>query len=456
MEHRVTLKHHPIESRRFTLKGGAQRRLVASAATATTSANSSTDPLILFLQTQLTAMQEPPLSETAFAFLLDPSWITEESSCQNYVTLIGKQDTFFGLVANHMRTKIGITEKSTDKEILNTIGSLTPEIATGILAILKAAVNTVCLGPLPLSSSSSSSSSLSKETCAPSAKSKFDDLFSMNRITGTLQKTSSQSTIDLQTTYILTKLFLYPALFKNITIQAIGEIIKTLMTDEATQELLKLPPPGNTLPHHFLIDKYSTYIVSSSYSLTSQEAYDYLYLWGCFRKGFAEWEKFIQTFLMSIGSSDETGNEFITASTENKGIKHLPSDDSSDRFGKITALLFKRRDESLETILKFIADSPSLVTGRDSVPTRGVVAIAQATDVIGLPPVSEHKKSLFASDGGGSVTFESLLKKLTIGEIHYIIHLKTILDEQKQKVEVKAPVETPVETPVGTEETSVE
>lgn len=430
MEHRVTLKHHPFESRRFTLKGGAQRRLVISATNGIV--NSSTDPLIIFLQTQLTAMQEPPMSDTEFAFLLDPNWVMGESSCQNYVTLIGKQDNFFGLIANHMRTKIGITEKSTDKEILDVISRLAPESATGILAILKAAVNTVCLGPLPSSSTSN------KEACAPTAKSKFDDLFSMNRVTGTLQKTSSQSTINLQTTYILTKLFLYPGLFKNITIQAIGEIMKTLTIDEATMDLLKLPPPANTLPHHFLIDKYSTYIVSSSYSLTSQEAYDYLYLWGCFRKGFAEWETFIRTFLMSIGSSI-AGNEFITTSTENKGIKHLPSDDSSERFGKITGLLFKKRDESLESILKFIADSPSLTTGRESVPVRSAVAVTLATDVIGLPPVSEHVKPLFntLSSSAGSVTFATLLKKLSVAEIHFIIHLKSLLDEQKQKEKEK-------------------
>ena len=363
--------------------------------------------------------------DTPFAFLSTADWLSDPA---NYATLVAQQDDLFQLAFNHVQTRLELTTDSTDSQIMEAITEKEDAVITECLATLRNVADIVCLGKFPGGA----------ELCSGIAQSKINyNLTNAKRTIAVLNSAKGVTATPAEVSrFLLGNLLIRPLFMKNLVILSIAKIIQTLQSDEATRSIIL--DPKQIFPRAFLIDKYASYIQTVAYQSISDEPRDFFSLWGCAKTGFTEWYSFFKSFLDTISADtvtlpDKTHVEnFVKAAgvLENPGAV---TPESMERYGLLTGLFFKHQALSREEILtKFIGEPLTVASGVEGgAAAGGRKPVVPATEFLGMLPITEWEKPIIA---GTEITFGKLLRKLSVEEVHYILHLthvyKTLTAEE--------------------------
>ncbi len=365
--------------------------------------------------------------DTSFAFLSTADWLGDPA---NYATLVAQQDDLFQLAFKHVQTRLDLTSDATDAQIMEAITGKEDTVITECLATLRNVADIVCLGKFPGGA----------ELCSGIAQSKINyNLVNTKRTITVLNSAKGVTATPAEVSrFLLGNLLIRPLFMKNLIILSIAKIIQTLQSDEATRGIIS--DSTQIFPRAFLIDKYASYIQSVAYQSISDEPRDFFSLWGCAKTGFTEWYSFFKSFLNTISADtvtlpDKTHVEnFVKAAgvLENPGAV---TPESMERYGLLTGLFFKHQALSREEILtKFMGETPlSVATSgvEGGAAAGGRKPIVPVTEFLGMVPISEWEKPIIA---GTEITFGKLLRKLSVEEAHYILHLthvyKTLTAEE--------------------------
>lgn len=392
-----------------------------------------------------------------FAFLANNTWYEQEDAASNYMTLIGKQDTFFQLAFTKIQTELGLTNESKDADIMLAITRKKPEEIDSLLNIMKACVNLVALNDFD---TFKSGTTYTADSCAGKYKSKFHNLLYRENIDflndycsdcareiGQEETAPSpQSVVKKQRVqlYSLATILLHPLLVKNVSITAIATIIKNLKADEPTLELINRPTADwtiKTFSSLFLIEKFASYISQSSSQLINDIPKDVFFLWGCSPGDSTYWEKFF-VYVIKMIQEDTTNAYTQEKAVVDPGVAGIDTkqiDNFLNPFGNITGLVYKNQANSLQEILTLFAGEESVaipvagVSGRSS----RAPASPPADALTGMLASKMWDKPLFPSaiEGGAAakpLTFGRLMKRLSVTELHYLIHLVHVLKEQQE------------------------
>lgn len=383
---------------------------------------SGTTDLQAFVTTKFTETALS-VSDTPFAFLSTADWLSSATSSQNYATLVAQQDELFQLTLSHVQSLLGLTNESTDAQIMDAITSRADDIVTKCLTTLRNVADIVCLAKFPEGS----------EICSGIKQSKinYNLPISARKIEVLTSIKGGGATPAEVSRFLLGNILIRPLFMKNLVIMSIAKIIQTLQSDETTRKIVA--DSAKIFPRAFLIDKYASYIQTVAYQSISDEPRDFFSLWGCAKTGFTEWYSFFKSFLDAIMTDtvelpDKRNVENLVKSIgviENPGAV---TPESMERYGLLTGLFFKHQGLPAEDILvKFIGEQS--ITSSQTAPTAGAAGGAAAggrknnpnyTDFIGMLPVSEWDKPIYP---GTEITFGKLLRKLSVEEVHYILHL---------------------------------
>jgi hypothetical protein len=378
------------------------------------------------------------VADTPFEFLNDATWFEKETAAKNYMTLIGKQDDFFSLSLAHIKSQLAITDATTDTDIMTKISAAeTP--ASSLVKIFKDCFNLVCLADLGKLDA--------EDGCDSTRYSKPYYNLNRNKIAlySQVKRATATTVSEPIDRYNLATILLHPSLLSNITVSSIANILKTLGSDIATQNLIGTADVKDTLSFVFLVEKYTSYIFSSAYSLTSDKPRDALYSWGCAESSEDYWNRFFITFLLAVKGKKmeytglKQGIDSGAARTSQKSQTYGETT-TAEAFGEITAVVFNNREAATNQILaKFVAEAfapQALPTG--GVATRGAKAqlppTLERSDMTGMLPVNTWDQEL-----APGVTFRKLLFRLSVPELHYLLHLVTAFKELQATVATDVP-----------------
>ena len=387
-----------------------------------------------------------PVEGTPFAFLSTADWLSDASSSQNYATLVAQQDELFELGLKKIQNMMDVSDGSTDTQIIQAITTKGDTIPSAI-GTLKNILDIICLGEFG-----------NKTVGAPGNESSF--ICNAATKFWSLIYTTVKSDNNLQPKQ-LANILLRPITVQNIAVSSVAKIIHRFKSDSDTRALLTTT--GNAsivdLSRYFLIDKYATHMQTVAYHLTNDSLKDFLYLWGCPRSGYEAWRTFYETFLtIALDGTIQDFNE-----SDLQAVSHLGRLDPKteltiitnnlNRLAKITAIFYKHCDKSKEEIFSKFVGVTSIKPAPTPTPTAGTAGGAAAgptrrsgkqtppsTDFIGMLPTTEWDKPIATFTPAGAnpieITFGKLLRKLSVEEVHYILHLTHVY---KKLTEAPAP-----------------
>jgi hypothetical protein len=366
------------------------------------------------------------LSGSSFTFLNDLDWHTKPEAARNYTTLIEKQDELLSLALAHVKRILDITDKTTETEIMTKITNTTS--AKDLIKVFNVFFNLLCLTNFDKLDS--------EDGCDKSRYSKV--YYNLNRknirLYSTVKQGQATQVSEPVDRYNLATILLHPNLLSNISIKSVSNILNVLSSDNATQTLIGTEGEKDTLSFVFLVEKYTSYIFSTAYSLISDKPRDALYPWGCAELSEEFWYNFFISFLRNVKEDTKAYTRqkvgVDSGATKQSDKSSFTETITADAFGEITAVVYNNRASKRDEILtKFTADAfapPAQPSA--GVSTRGTGALAQPRltrdDMTGMLPANTWGQEL-----APGVTFQKLLYRLSVPEVHYLLHLIGSLKE---------------------------
>lgn len=363
-------------------------------------------------------------------------WRRGEGAAKRYATLIMRQDELLSLGLTKIRTALGITDETSDTELVDRVSSLDDPAVAKYIAVLQTLAEAV-IQDSPLNGGK----------------------ITYNLYPNTVQTPRQQ----------LINILLYPTLMTNVLVNGIADVLKLLTREEGTYRMItENDATKRTIYHNVLADKYTWYIISYAASATNDTLKDSFCLWETRNiDSELKLKSFFKDFFSRLlQDSQGTPMDFITlAGTYLRKYKTEESfSKPSEKSDKITDTIvcslisaivlsiFKEGGNKLHCLEPFvqkISSKPELLNppppnergtrSQELRPYQTAPTIQQLTGMLEDPTTWDQPIFLEVGDNLTSkITFNNLLYNLNPRHIHFLLHLVYVLFKPDETVAVKA------------------
>jgi hypothetical protein len=361
-------------------------------------------------------------SSSGFSFIVadEDDWRAGPDAAKKYAPLIMNQDDLLSLGLAKIRSALGITDETTDGELVSRVFAASDDTITTYRNALQILAESVMQ----------------------------DEPTAGGKVAYNLYSDSAAPTRAK-----LINLLLYPTLMTNVVMNGIAEVLKTLKRETLTYEMVvSTDATKRTIYHGVLADKYTWYIFGAAASYTNDSLKDSFCLWESnTMANESRWKAFFTEFFGHLVTGDAVSFGTLqkelqrTYKTEEKYyVKEMGNGKTPDTIicSLISALVFRAYNagkDMKECIAPFaiklaekaeLQDIPVQRTSAAVRPYQTAPTVQQLTGMLADPTTWEQP--LFDGDDELSkqITFTNLLNNLNPRHIHFLLHLVGILYKQ--------------------------